>query len=427
MKEKNAKNANKQIDLLITNTSEVVTVASGGAPKIGAQMEDLGIIPRGAVAIHKGKIVATGKSASLVRKYNPKKIISADGKCVMPGFVDPHTHAVFAATREWEFEMRLKGAGYVEITKAGGGIHSSVKALRKASLKKLVQNGKVQLDEMLRYGTTTAEIKSGYGLSIKDEIKTLKAIAELEREHPVSIVATFLGAHEVPLEYRDKKEAYIKLLIEEMIPLVARQGLAEFIDIFTEAHVYNIEESRRILECAKEYGFKIKIHADEIKPMGGAELAAEVGAISADHLVMASARGIRALKKAGVVPVLLPGTTFSLKGKKYAPARRMMSAGLPVALSTDLNPGTCMCRSMQEVITIACLKMDMTAAEAISAATINSAHAICRGDSVGSLEVGKDADILILRTHTHNSLPYELGSNLVQTVIKKGRIVAENK
>jgi imidazolonepropionase len=410
----------QKIDLLITDAAELVTLAGPPGPRTGKDMDELAIIERGAVAVKRGRIIETGPSRSLVKKYAPKRSISARGKCVMPGFVDPHTHAVFAKTREHEFEMRLRGATYVEITKAGGGIHSSVRATRKATLKALIENGRKQLDEMLAHGTTTAEIKSGYALTTSGELKMLRAIKALAETHPMDIAATFLGAHEVPAEYRKKKNEYIRILVEEMLPRVAKEKLAEFCDIFTEAHVYNIAESRRILNAAKRLGFKIKIHADEIEPLGGAQLAAELGAVSADHLVQASAAGIRAMKKAGVIPVLLPGTTFSLRGRKYAPARRMIKAGLPVALSTDLNPGTCMCHSMQEIISIACLKMSLTPAEALTAATVNAAHAIDRGGDAGSLESGKKADVLILKVPSYRSLPYELGANLVDMVIKNG-------
>jgi imidazolonepropionase len=411
------------VDLIVTNASEVVTLAGLCGPAAGKDMESLGIIGRGAVAVDKGRIAAAGPMRKIENRFSARETIDAAGCAVLPGFVDPHTHAVFAGTRENEFEMRLRGATYVEITKAGGGIHSSVRAVRKAAISELVETGRKNLAEMLAHGTTTAEIKSGYGLTLKDELKMLRAIRRLAEEGPVEIAATFLGAHEIPVEYKKNREEYIRIIIEEMLPAVAAEGIAEFCDVFTEAHVFTVKESRRIFEAAKKSGLGVKIHADEIEYTGGAELAAELGAVSADHLVRVSDRGIKMMKKAGVIPVLLPGTTFCLRGKSYAPARRMISEGLPVALATDLNPGTCFCRSMQTIIQIACLQMGMTPAEALTAATLNAAYAIGRGERLGSIEPPKQADMIILRTKSYRSIPYELGANLVKTVIKDGKIV----
>lgn len=415
--------AKENVDLLVTDAAEIVTLFDGkGGARTGKRLDEVNIIEKGALAVEKGLIYDVGTSRSLSRKYEAKKHFSAKGRSVIPGFVDPHTHTVFARTREREFEMRLRGASYVEITRAGGGIHSSVGAVRKASKKHLVENGRKHLDDMMRHGTTTVEIKSGYGLTIKDELKMLRAAKELSETHPADVVLTFLGAHEVPVEYRKKKKKYIRVLVEDMIPRVVKEGLAEFCDIFTEGHVYDIDESRIILAAAKRQGLKIKMHADELEPMGGARLAAEMGAVSADHLVKTDARGIKAMKKAGVVPVLLPGTTFSLRGKKYAPARKMIEYGLPVALSTDFNPGTCCCRNMQEIISIACLQMGLTPQEALAASTINAAFAVDRGYVTGSLEVGKWADFVVLETESFLSLPYEIGANLANTVFKRGKI-----
>jgi imidazolonepropionase len=384
-------------------------------------MERLGIIRNAAVAIRHGRIAAVGKRKTVTRMVRPKKIIDADGRFAAPGFVDPHTHIVFAESRQREFDMRIRGKSYVEITKAGGGIHNSVRKLRNTTKRALSEGATERADRMLALGTTTAEVKSGYGLTLRDEIKMLQVIRELNRRHPVDLVPTFLGAHEIPREYRRKKAAYIKILIEEMLPRIASRRLAEFCDIFTEAHVYNIRDSRKILSAARELGLKLKLHADEIKPMGGAELAAEMGAISADHLVMVSKKGIRAMAKAGVIPVLLPVTTFSLGSKTYAPARKMIEAGLSVALATDCNPGTSMTESMQFVLSIACTQMRMTPAEALTASTVNAAFATGRGDRVGSIEVGKVADIILFNAPDETYIPYHMGINHAACVFKNGK------
>jgi len=342
---------------------------------------------------------------------------------VTPGFVDPHTHPVFAATREMEFELRSMGKTYLDIAAAGGGIRSSVRNFHNADpavIKDLVRR---RLDEALKFGVTTIEAKSGYGLTTESEIKMLKAIQMINEISDMEIIPTFLGAHEYPEEYKNDHEKYIDILINEMMPQVKEQNLAEYCDIFCEEHVFTVSESRRILNAAKELGFKIRFHADELEPIGGAELAAEVNAISADHLVAISDEGIQRLKEADVIPILLPATTFSLGLKKYAPARKMIEAGLPVALSTDFNPGSCNCDSQQFVTSLACLQMKMIPSEAINAITINAAFALERGNVIGSLEVGKQADIIILDMPTYQYLPYHLGSNTVETVIKKGKII----
>ena len=368
-----------------------------------------------------------GTTEEIRANYISDKIIDASNKVVMPGFVDPHTHPVFVNTRENEFEMRTKGRSYVEISQSGGGIRSSIEAVRKASEDELYELAEKRVWRMIRNGTTTLEAKSGYGLSTESEIKMLKVIKRLNDSLPIDIIPTFMGAHEFPTEYKDNHEEYIRILKEEMMFEVKKQNLAVYCDIFTEEHVFNIEQSRDILNRAKELGFKIRMHADEIKPIGGAELAAEVGAVSADHLGAASDEGIAAMKKAGVIAILLPGTIFSLGMKSYARARNMIDSGLPVALATDYNPGSCNCDSMQFIITLACLQMKMTVAEAITAATINAAYSLERGDKVGSLEIGKQADILIMDMPSYKFLPYHFGSNNVQIVIKKGKIIWENK
>ncbi|MCD4650892.1 MAG: imidazolonepropionase [Candidatus Cloacimonetes bacterium] len=414
----------KKIDLLITNIGSLLTLAGPQRVRCGRdEMRDLGIIEKAAIAVNNEIIVETGDSETLRQKYLPDKELSAHGKVVMPGFVDPHTHPVFVNTRENEFEMRIMGKSYVEISQSGGGIRSSIQAVRDASEDLLFHLAKKRVSKMISCGTTTLEAKSGYGLSTESELKMLRVIRRLNESLPIDIVATFMGAHEFPVEYKEDHAGYIRILKEEMLPRVAEEGLAEYCDIFTEAHVYSIEESRDVLIRAKELGLKIRMHADEIEPMGGSELAAELKAVSADHLGAASDASIQAMKDAGVIPTLLPGTIFSLGMKSYARARAMIDAGLPVALATDYNPGSCNCDSMQFIITLATLQMKMTVAEAITASTINAAYALERGDRIGSIEPGKQADILITDMPGYRFLPYHFGSNNIRVVLKNGKVI----
>ena len=413
---------NKHVDIIIKNASQLVTAASN-IPKTGKNLRDLGIIEDGAIGIADGTICCVGNTAEIIRDFTAATIIDASKKVVLPGFIDPHTHPIFVKTRENEFEMRLQGKSYKEISQTCGGIRASIQDVRNASLGELVELGLKRINKMLEMGTTTIEAKSGYGLTTESEIKMLKAIQMISEISNMEIIPTFLGAHEYPEEYNNDHEKYIDILINEMMPAVKEQNLAEYCDIFCEEHVFTIDESRRVLNRAKELGFKIRFHADELEPIGGAELAAEVNAVSADHLVAISDNGIKKLKEAGVIPILLPATTFSLGLKKYAPARKMIDAGLPVVLSTDFNPGSCNCDSQQFVTSLACLQMKLLPAEAINAVTINAAFALERGNIIGSLEVGKQADIIILDMPTYQYLPYHLGSNTVETVIKKGKII----
>ena len=411
-------------DLLITNAKELLTIAGSNNPRTRSEMNELGIINNGALAIIDDIIIDVGSTKALINKFDdPLKVIDATEKVVMPGFVDPHTHPVFKRTRENEFEMRIKGRSYVQISKSGGGIRSSIAGVRETSEEELYQLAVKRINKIISNGTTTLEAKSGYGLSTESEIKMLKVIKKLNKSMPIDIISTFLGAHEFPVEYKDDKEKYIDILMNEMLPKVKELDLAEYCDIFTEDHVYNIEQSRRILNRAKELDFKIRMHADEIEPIGGAGLAAEVGAVSADHLGAASDEGINAMRDNGVIAILLPGTIFSLGMKSYARARDMIAAGLAVALATDYNPGSCNCDSMQFVITLACLQMKMTPAEAITASTINAAYSLGLGDKIGSLEIGKKADILIMDMPSYQYLPYHFGSNNVEAVIKNGKII----
>ncbi len=404
-------------DLLIKNAIQLLTVKSD-KPKVKGEMEDLGIINDGAIAVRNNRIFRIDKKI----KTDAKKTIDASGKIVMPGFVDCHTHLVFSGSRENELKMKLKGKTYLEILESGGGIHFTVNKTRKADIKELVALGLSRLDEMLLNGTTTVEAKSGYGLNPKDEIKCLKVINELNKRHAVDVVPTFLGAHAIPLEFKNNPDKYVDSIIKKMLPKTG--NLAEFCDVFCEKNVFTIEQARKILNEGKKFGLTPKIHADEIYWTGGAELASETGCISADHLLRASDKGIKKMAEKGVIGVLLPGTSFTTM-EKYADARKYIDYGLPVALASDFNPN-CWINNMGFIIALACYNMRMTPAEAIVASTINAAFAIGKEKEIGSLEIGKKADILILNIPNYESIPYKLGMNIVDTVIKDGKIVVEN-
>ncbi len=415
----------EKVDVIIFDADELVTLRGDNQkPRTGKQMRNLGIIRRGALAVKDDTIVAVGKTSEIKESFKAEKVIDASGKTVMPGFVDPHTHLVFAGSREDEFEMRIEGASYMEILQKGGGILKTVRETRRASEEQLVENCKKTLDVMLEHGTTTVEAKSGYGLTLKDEIKCLKVIQRLNKEHQVSVVSTFLGAHAIPPEYERNADEYVKLIIDEMIPAVANQKLAEFCDVFCEKGVFNRDQSRQILLHGKKYGLKPRLHADEMTSFGGAELAAEVEAVTAEHLLFASDTGLRAMSDKGVIAVLLPAAAFSLMLGKYADARKMIEMGVAVALGTDFNP-SCWVENQQIIIALACRQMKMTPAEAITATTINAAHAVNRAHEIGSLEPGKKADVVILNIPNHKFLGYRFGANLVDKVIKNGRLVVE--
>jgi len=414
------------VDLLIRNIGQLVTVAGCG-PRRGTAASALGIVEIGAVAAVDGRIVAAGRERDVLAECEPDAnavVINACGRVVTPGFVDPHTHAVFARTREDEFAMRVEGKSYEEVAAAGGGIRSSVRHVRAASEEQLFENGARTLDRMLEYGTTMAEVKSGYGLSLEAELKMLRVIARLAEHHAVDVVPTFLGAHEFPDEWRDDRDGYVDHLIDEVIPLVADEGLAEFCDVFCEEDVFTVDQSRRLLLAAAERGLRPKLHADELHPFGGGELAGEIGAISADHLVCVSDAGIRAMADAGVVAVMLPGTTLSLGKRDFAPARKFIEAGVPVALATDCNPGSSMTESMQIIVSLASMVMRLTPAEALVAATANSAAALGREASVGSIEAGKLADLIVWEVDDYRAIPYHYGVNLTDIVIKRGAVVS---
>lgn len=401
-------------DIIIKNANELITLKGLNKPRIKKEMSYLSILKNGSIAIKDGFIVKIGKNLN----YNAVTTIDAKGKTVMPGFVDPHTHLVFAGSREFELDWKLQGLTYLEILEREGGIKFTVNETRKAKQADLLKQSHIRLDNMLQYGTTTCEAKSGYGLNIETELKILKTIKKLNDTHPIDIIPTFLGAHVVPKKY--KTEEYVRIVINEMIPKI--KGYAKYCDVFCEKGVFTPKQSRSILKSGKKHGLIPKIHADEIVDTGGAALSAEVGAISADHLLMSNIKGLREMAKKGVIGVMLPGTPFSLMMKKYAPARKIIDLGVPVALATDLNPN-CWIENMQFIIQLACLNMKMTPAEAICAATFNASCAIGLNDTIGSLEKGKQADIIILNIPNHKFLPYHYGINLVETVIKKGIII----
>lgn len=416
-----------QADLLIRN-GQVVTAAQGSYPVRGRAMQELEVIPGGAVACLGEQIVAVGPAREVeaqVELCPSAQVIDAAGRVVAPGLVDPHTHLIFGGSREDEFYLRAQGADYMEIMAAGGGIASSVRSTRAASLQELVAVGRQRLGWMLNLGVTTVECKSGYGLDLETELKQLEAVRILQNKQPVELVSTFLGAHAWPEEYKDNQEGYLNLLLNTILPKVKESGLAEYVDVFTEKGVFSVEQSRRIFLKAKELGFKLRVHADEMHTLGGAELAAELGMASADHLLAVSDRGVEALAEAGVVAVLLPGTAFTLR-KPYAPARQMLEAGVAVALATDFNPGSCPIPNLHLVMSLACLYMAMTPEEVFHAVTINAAHSLGRSGQIGSLEVGKQADLVIFAVDDYRKVPYYIGANLVEMVIKKGRVVVQH-
>jgi len=408
-----------QIDTLIVNASTLVTVAGPDRPRTGDEMKEIGAIDDGAVAVHNGMVVETGRTAPLQKKYEAVATIDACGSLVMPGFVDSHTHLIFAGTREHEMELRVSGATYLDILKQGGGIHSTVTATRDIAVDDLYAFAEKRMQRCVEHGTTTVEIKSGYGLNQKTEEKILNVAQRLMRKGPCDIVTTFLGAHTVPKE--TDRASYITWLTGEA--LLQFKGKAEFWDVFCEEGAFTLAEAEKILKSAKQAGYKIKIHAGQFHDLGSAGMAADIGAISADHLDFVSDEQLGAMKQQGTVAVLLPGVSFYLGAGFYPDVKRLQNSGVPIALATDFNPGSCPCYSMQMIVALACLKMKMSAAEAITAATINAAYAVNRGSILGSLEPGKQADCLILDIDNPSQIPYFFGTNLVKTVIKKGTVV----
>ena len=410
-------------DFLIHNTSEILTCA-GPAPRLGPRQADAGSQPRAVVAAYRGTIVFVGGEADWRRDGTltaDAVVLDAAGGAVVPGFVDPHTHVVFAGDRCDELRRRLGGATYAEIAASGGGIVSSVRATRAASDEELAADTRVRLDEMLRCGTTTCEAKSGYALTTEGELKMLRAVRALAATHDVELSPTFMGAHDVPVEYRDRRRAYVDLIISEMIPAVARERLAEWCDVFCETGVFTPDESREILEAGRAAGLKPRIHADELAASGGSTVAADIGARSADHLIFVDEAGAAGLAAAGVVATLLPIASFYLKLGRFAPARMLIERGVAVAIATDVNPGAGFSPSMPFAMTLACFGMNLTFEEALVGATINAACSLDRQDRVGSLEPGKQMDAVVVHGPAINLI--RVGADTIRAVVKKGRIV----
>jgi imidazolonepropionase len=409
--------------LVIRNAAELILVSQQGERvKRGPAMRNLAILPNGAVIIRNGQFEWIGHTEDLPLPSSSATVIDATDKTVLPGLIDSHTHLIFAGSREDEFEDRLQGLSYQEIAARGGGINATVRLVRAATADHLKELARRRLQRLLRFGVTTVEVKSGYGLTLADEITCLEIIGQLNAEGPLELVATFMGAHAVPPEFRRDREGYLRLLIEEMLPEIARRRLAEFCDVFCEKDVFSLAESERILTKALDLGLGLKLHADELSPLGGAELAGRLGAVSADHLLCITDAGIEALAASGTVATLLPGTAFFL-GVAYAPARRLIERGLAVALASDCNPGTCPTENLPLIGTMACTQMKMLPAEAITALTLNAAAALGRADRIGSLEVGKQADLIICNVPNYRHLFYHFGVNHVWRVIKRGEVV----
>lgn len=413
-------------NLIIKNASEIVTPL-GKVASFGKEMGRLNIVKNGVIVIKNGIIEKIGTTEGMLNEYDKEnfEVIDAEGKTILPGFVDSHTHFIFGGYREEEFSWRLSGASYMEIMNRGGGIVNSVKGTRTASEEELYNLGKERLNSMLSFGVTTVEGKSGYGLDLETELKQLRVMDKLNDEHPVDVCKTFLGAHAVPDEYKGRTQEYINFMLEKVLPKVLKKKLADFCDVFCEKGVFSVEESREILLKAKELGMKLKLHADEIVQLGGAELAAEIGAVSADHLLHASDKGIEDMAKAGVVCTLLPTTAFCLK-EPYARGRFMIDKGCAVALATDFNPGSGFTNSIPLMFALATIYMNMSIEEAITAMTLNGAAAIGRADIIGSVEEGKRADLVILKYPSYKFLPYHTGVNIVEKVVKDGVLVMNN-
>ncbi|NOZ05983.1 MAG: imidazolonepropionase, partial [Chloroflexi bacterium] len=408
-----------------------VTCAAPNGPKRGHALQDVGIIVDGAIAVAGGQIVAVGTTDELRAAWLAERQIDAAGKVVCPGFVDPHTHVVYAGDRVHEFEMRIQGATYLEIMAAGGGIAATTAATRAATPAQLVAETRTRLDAMFALGTTTAEVKSGYGLDTETELKILRAIAELDRTHPVDLVPTFMGAHALPPEYAGRTDDYVNLVVGEMLPAVAEwyrsspfaaRGVPLFADVFCERNAFDVAQSRRVLEAAKKLGMRTKAHVDEFTALGGVAMALDLGATSVDHLDVTGEEDVVRLAASSTIGVLIPAVNFNLGSTHFADARGLADAGAAIALTTDINPGSAPCPAMPLVMAIACRYQQLLPSEALNAGTINAAHAIGLADRLGSLEVGKQADILIVNAPDYRHIAYQFGGNLVEQVIKRGRL-----
>lgn len=413
-----------KVDVLLTNIGQLLTMESEG-PRAGKKMQELDILEDAVVGITNGKISFVGNEDS-ANDIQAEEIIDCQGKLVTPGLIDPHTHVVFGGSREHEMALKQQGVSYLDILKNGGGILSTVEKTREASEDELFDKARFHLDRMLSYGVTTAEVKSGYGLNVETERKQLNTTKRLQKSHPIDIVSTFLGAHAIPHEYKDDPQAFLDEMLG-MLGLIKKEKLAEFVDIFTETGVFTVEQSREYLAKAKEAGFGLKIHADEIDPLGGTEMAADLGAISADHLVGASDEGIQKLAKAGTIAVLLPGTTFYLGKETFARARKMIDEGVIVSLATDFNPGSSPTENIQLIMTLAALRLKMSPEEIWNAMTVNAAYAIGRGEQAGQIVLDRQADIVIWDAPNYMYLSYHYGVNHVNTVIKNGQVVSKRR
>ena len=415
--------------LLLRNIAQVVTLAGGPIPRTGHSMSDLGIIENGSILIRGDRIVWVGPTRDLPVREPGIRYQTLDGVgldlLALPGFIDSHTHPVFSGTRVEEYDLRIQGRSYEEIAAQGGGIAASVEQLRAATINQLIESTERYFRHFLSHGTTTIEAKSGYGLRLEDEIKSLQVLAALGGRNKLEIVPTFLGAHAVPAEYASSRAEYIRKITDEMIPQVAREGLAQFCDVFCDTGYFSPDEAKSILTAAKNAGLGLRIHADELTHSGGAKLAAELGARSADHLLHIDDADIEAMKKAGTVATLLPGTAFNLGLMHYAPARKLIAAGVPVAIATDFNPGTCFTMNMQLILAFACTQMRMTPAEAITAATVNGAYSLGISERLGTLEEGKQADIVLMDVSDYRELPYFFGINHCVVTIKNGNVVID--
>lgn len=413
-------------DVLLTHFNQIVCPNDPGHPLTGQEMKEATIIEDGYLALKDGLIMALGSGQPDASLIGPETVVrSYEGKIATPGIIDCHTHLVYGGSREHEFAQKLAGVPYLDILAQGGGILSTVRATRAASFDNLYQKSKRLLDYMLLHGVTTVEAKSGYGLDWETEKRQLDVVAALEKDHPIDLVSTFMAAHAIPEEYKGNAKAYLDEIVEQMLPEVKKENLAEFCDIFCEKNVFTAEESRYLLSKAKELGFKLRIHADEIASIGGVDVAAELSAISAEHLMMATDEGIAKMSQAGVIGNLLPATTFSLMEDTYAPARKMIDAGMAITLSTDSNPGSCPTANMQFVMQLGCFMLRLTPIEVLNAVTINAAYSVNRQKRVGSLTVGKEADIAIFDAPNIDYPLYFFATNLIHQVYKKGQLVVD--
>lgn len=411
--------------LAVINIGRLVTLAGPARPRVRHELSELGVIANASMLIEDGRIVAAGTQSAMQSRISPGTVVvDAEGHCVTPGFIDAHTHLAFAGSRAAEFEMRIAGASYQQIAAAGGGILNTVRATRAATEGELLTQTRRHRDWLLRTGTTTIEAKSGYGLDRETEIRTLRVLQRLNREGPARIAPTLLAAHTLPPEFADRREAYVNWVVEELIPEVAAEKLALFCDAFCDDHAFTVAEARRVLEAARRHGMKLRIHAEQFRAGTGAALAAELGVITADHLEMATEQTLCALRKAGVQPVLLPGSVFALGRSEYPAAWKMIDYGLGIVLATDFNPGSSPVASMPFILSLACVQMRLTPAEALSAATVNAAWSLGLGESVGSLEPGKQADFLIHEFYDYRELAYYIAAPLRPRIFVAGREVS---